>query len=207
MSTVSYFENLTEPSGLVVSLASLKSWLKIDGIDDDTELTFILNAAQDKIAQYLGVTLLQHNIRGNYEGLEISKFEKYPFISFKRFPLDTMIQVAYWNGTTYTALTAGTDYVIKNRNSGYMRVLFKNTSALGSLSIADDIAYPIIIDATIGYETVPYLIQEAIKQYAAFIYDNKGDCMECSCDSDGMASLPSIIRAGISKYKIREVFS
>ena len=53
---------------------------------------------------------------------------------------------------------------------------------------------------------VPSVIKLAIMMYGALLYDNRGDCSECECDGDGTATIPGIIRAAISKYKIRETF-
>lgn len=202
----SFYENLTNPSGLAVDLSDLKDWLRICDADEDPLLTSLLLAAQNKIGSYLNYTMLPHDVRGNFSHLEISKFEKYPHISFKKSPFDTIIQVAYWNGTAFIALVDGTDYVIEERSSGFMRVLFKDTSKLNTLSVADDIAYPIVIDATVGSTTLPEEIKLGILQYAALLFDNRGDCSDCTCDSDGSLSIPALTRTLISPYKIRETF-
>lgn len=209
MKKVSLFENLTEPSGLVVTLDELKEWLRISGTDEDTTLTFILTAAQQKISCYLNITLLRHNVRGNYSCLECSKFERFPFISFKKFPLDAVSKVAVWDGTAYVDLTVTTDYIVEQRSKAFPRVLFKNTADFPTVSIADEVAYPIRIEASVGYEdadAVPELIKLAIKQYAALLYDNRGDCSDCDCDSDGTISLPNDVMVAISCFKLREVF-
>ena len=209
MKKVSFFEQLTTPTGLVVSLSELKSWLKIDGTDEDAELTLVLNASQDKIACYLGQELLPFSARGNYDQLEVSKFERYSFIAFKKFPIRDLTRVAFWNGSTFTDLTVTTDYLLEERDSGFPRVLFKCPANFFTLGVADDIAYPVSIEADVGYvdsDAVPDLIKVAILQYAALLYDNRGDCSNCECDSNGVPTLPMITRAAISKYKIREVF-
>ena len=207
MAQVNYFENLTEPTGLVVTLDEFKAWLKIDGNDLDNELTMILLAAQEKIACYLNQTLLPYSIRGNYTHLESSNFERFCFISFIKFPIRDLTRVAVWDGDTFNDLVEDTDYLLKNRSSGFPRVLFVNPNTQ-NISY-EGVAYPIIIEADIGYidsDAVPMPIKIAILQYASLLFNNRGDCITCECDSDGTASIPSAIRAIIAKYKIRENF-
>ena len=208
MYSVSFFQNITEPTGLVVTLVEFKAWLRIDGSDEDTELTMILNAAQDKIACHLNVSLLPYEVRGNYNCFEITQFEPLPFIPFVKWPLRSVTDVAFWNGTDYTSLTITDDYLIKERNSSFPRILFKETVVNNNFDI--DIAYPWIVQAEIGYvdtDAVPDLIKMAIMMYGALLYNNRGDCEECECDGDGTATIPKNIRAAISKYKIVETYS
>lgn len=206
MAQVNYFENITEPTGFVVTLDQFKEWLRIEGDDLNNELTMILLASQDKIACYLNQTLLPHSIRGHHPSFECSRYENYLFVSFRKFPVRTLTKVSLWDGAEFVDLTVDDDYLLKQRSSGFPRVLFLNNGETISYC---DVAYPIIIEADIGYidaDAVPELIKIAILQYASLLFSNKGDCATCSCDSDGTVTIPSMIRASISKYKIRETF-
>lgn len=206
MKKVSYFENLTEPSGLIVTLDELKAWLKIDGNDEDSELTFILAVAQEKIETYINQALRPYTVAGFFVDLQINQLEPYPYISFKRFPVTSLTNVKVWNGTDYEALAA-TDYELKKRSYGFDRVVFFERPVVsGSL----DISYPIRIEAAIGYadaDAVPAVIKMAIRQYSSYLYDNRGDCADCGCDADGLPSMPALVRAALKAYKLREAYA
>lgn len=206
MKKVSYFENQTEPSGLVVTLDELKAWLKIDGDDEDSELTFILTVAQEKIEKYINQALRPYTVAGFFVDLQINQLEKWPFISFKRFPVRSLTSVKAWDGDSYEDVLAS-DYELKKRSYGFDRVVFKD-----GLSYTNnyDTSYPIRVEAEVGYadaDSVPSVIKMAIRQYAAFLYDNRGDCSECDCDSDGLPSMPKIVRASLKGYKLREAYA
>lgn len=206
MKKVSYFENQTEPSGLVVTLDELKAWLKIDGDDEDTELTFILTVAQQKVSSYINQSLLPYTVAGFFVDLQINQLEKYPFISFKRFPVRSLASVKVWDGDSYEDVDAD-DYELKKRSYGFDRIVFKN----GIPSFCSpDTSYPIRIDAEVGYadaDNVPAGIKAAIRQYASHLYDNRGDCSDCDCDSDGMPSMPKLVRGSLGQFKLREAYA
>lgn len=209
MKKVSFFENQTNNATLVVTLAEFKDHLRISGTDEDAELTLILTASQDKIACYLNQSLVPDTFAGNYAGFEVSQFEIYQFVSFKKFPLTSITSVSFFDGTDFIAQTITTQWVLQERDSGFPRILFKCPANQPSLSIEQDIPYPIQIIAEVGYlsaAAVPDVIKLGIMMYGALLHDNRGDCSECICDADGLATIPPIIRAGIGKYKIRETF-
>lgn len=206
MKKVSHFENLTEPTGLIVTLSELKAWLKIDGDDEDNELTFILTVAQEKIETYINQALRPYTVAGFYVDLQINQLEKYPFISFKRFPVRSLTSVKIWDGTDYEALGAS-EYELKKRSYGFDRVVFKNGLVWPS---EPDTSYPLQIEAAVGYASaavVPATIKMAIRQYAAYLYDNRGDCADCGCDADGLPSMPALVRAALKAYKLREAYA
>lgn len=206
MKKVSYFEELTTPSGLVVTLDELKAWLKIDGNDEDNELTFILTVAQDKVSSYINQQLLPYTARGNYVDLQCNQLEKYPFISFKRFPVRSLTSVELWDGDSYEAMAA-TSYELKPRSYGFDRVVFFDGV---SSAVSLDKSYPIRITADVGYATpsdVPAGIKMAIRQYASHLYDNRGDCSDCECDSDGVPSMPKLVRASLKQFRLREAYA
>ena len=87
MKKVSFFEVITPPVGTVCTIQDLKDWLRIDGNDEDSELTLMIETAEDKVACYINQVLLTQTVRGNFDDFELSQFEKFTFISYKRFPL------------------------------------------------------------------------------------------------------------------------
>lgn len=206
---VSHFEVTSDPSSpFAVTLDELKGHLRIDlaNDDEDTELTLFLMAAEEKIACYLNIVIANQTVRGNFAGFEMSKFERYLFISFKKTPIQTFNTVEVFNGATFDTLATPDDWVEELRDAGFPRILFKNTGNLDLISNVDqDIAYPIRISADVGYATagdVPPIIKNGILMYASFLFETRGDCS----DGDGMPVIPAAIRAAISCHKIQETF-
>jgi len=206
MKKVSFFEVITPPDECVCTLSELKSWLRIDGTDEDTELTLMLEASEDKVACYINQVLVSQTVRGSFDDLELSQLEQFHFISYKKFPLQSVSSVKYYDGSAYVTLDTD-EYILKQRDSGFPRILLKNNTDI--LCGNGDIAYPIQIEAIVGYAdaaSVPKTIKTAILMYAALLYSSRGDCSECVCDSDGVPALPKVVRMALSKYKLQEVF-
>lgn len=206
---VSHFEVTASPSSpFAVTLDELKGHLRIDlaNTDQDTELTLFLMGAEEKIACYLNIVIATQTVRGNFSGLEMSKFERYLFISFKKTPIRSFGDVEVFNGTTFDTLATPADWIEEIRDAGFPRILFKDTGDLNLISNVDlDIAYPIRISADVGYanaDDVPPIIKNGILMYASFLYETRGDCS----DDNGVPVIPASIRAAISCHKIQETF-
>lgn len=206
MNKVAQFEVTSPPANpppFAVTLEELKGHLRIDSSDEDTELTLFLSVSEEKIACYLNQVFAPQTVRGNFTCVECSKYERYPFISFRRYPVRDFVVVEVWNGDSFGALSETVDWLRELRDKGFARILFKNA---GDLNIgATDIAYPIRISADVGYgdaDEVPLAIKNAILMYASYLYETRGDC-----SGGGSMGLPKNIKTLLSCYKIQETFS
>jgi hypothetical protein len=128
--------------------------------------------------------------------LEISPFERYPFAEIQKAPLLSVSEVAQWIDGAYSATS---DYQLKQRD-GYARVLFPNSGIVTNI----DEPYPYRITFEAGYgdaDAVPAAIKLAVKMYAAYLYENRGDC-ECGPEARQASGAKMLV----ARYKIRRVF-
>jgi len=105
-------------------------------------------------------------------------------------------EVAQWIGGAYAATS---DYQLKQRD-GYARVLFPNSGIVTNI----DEPYPYRITFEAGYgdaDAVPAAIKLAVKMYAAYLYENRGDC-ECGPEARQASGAKMLV----ARYKIRRVF-
>ena len=193
-----YYEVTVAPVGLPVTLAEFKEFAKLDADDDsqDALLTTFLEAATYDLELYTNRWFIEREAIGYYTGLEISPFERYPFTEIQHAPLLSVSEVAQWVGGAYTATT---DYQLKERD-GYARLLFPNSG----LATIDDTPYPYRVTFEAGYgdaADVPAAIKLAVKMYAAYLYENRGDC-ECGPEARQASGAKMLV----SRYKIKRVF-
>jgi len=193
-----YYEVSVEPVGLPVTLAKFKEFAKLDADDDsqDDLLQAFLDTATDDLERYTNRWFIEREAIGYYVGLEVSPFERYPFTEIQHAPLLSVSEVAQWLGGAYTPTT---DYHLKERD-GYARLLFPNSG----ISTGYDTPYPYRVTFEAGYgdaDAVPPAIKLAIMMYAAYLYENRGDC-ECG----PAARQASGAKMLVARYAIRRVF-
>jgi uncharacterized phiE125 gp8 family phage protein len=193
-----YYEVTVDPVGLPVTLAEFKEFAKLDADDDsqDALLTTFLDAATYDLELYTNRWFIEREAIGYYVGLEISPFERYPFTEIQHAPLLSVSEVAQWLGGAYTATT---DYQLKQRD-GYARLLFPNSGI--STGIGNPYPYRVTFDAGYGdADAVPSAIKLAIMMYAAYLYENRGDC-ECGPEARQASGAKMLV----ARYAIRRVF-
>ena len=192
---------------LAVTVEEVKQQLNISFNDDDVLIEGYILAAQELIEGYLNILLFPQTIEGQFDALECKRSERYPFVEYKRAPFRDLVAVQYWNGTEYVDMDS-TNYVVKLTNIGFPRLIICDSSSLTS-STSDCIAYPLHMEAEVGYEdadSIPDAIKLGIKQLVGYLYDNRGDCSDCDgCDVG--AILPKSTRMLISRYKITGMFA
>ena len=193
-----YYEVTVAPVGLPVTLAEFKEFAKLDADDDsqDALLTTFLEAATYDLELYTNRWFIEREAICYYTGLEISPFERYPFAEIQKAPLLSVSEVAQWIGGAYAATS---DYQLEQRD-GYARVLFPNSGIVTNI----DEPYPYRITFEAGYgdaDAVPAAIKLAVKMYAAYLYENRGDC-ECGPEARQASGAKMLV----ARYKIRRVF-
>lgn len=191
----------TAPSQDPISLASLKTFLRIDGSSEDTLLTSILRAATKRLEKLTGKKFVDQtwDIYFDYfpgkakdvwwDGTrEGAISELYSPCGIIELPFGTLKSVSGF----YTYDNDGTEYEFASSN-----YVIDNIGSKGKIALKNSTTWPatvlrplngIKITAVFGYgdgyiedpETaseVPEDIQEAIKQLAAVMYEHRGDEM------------------------------
>jgi len=181
-----YYEVKTPPVALPLNFATASAWCRdIDAADADLVETLIA-AATDKLESMTNRVFVTRTITGMFSCFGTSEFERYDFIEVRRSPFASIVTVKV-NGVTLDAA----EYELKKKH-GYHRVLF-----LGSHTL-DAVAYPIEIEFTAGYSTVPGGILVGIQQLVLFWYENRGDV-----STDGSMTIPLVVKTIVNQYRIK----
>ena len=186
----SYFTYLviTPPVELPVSLADVKEHLRLDQTDtsQDDYLTFLIQAAGDFCEEYTSRTLINTGFRTfrNFFAGSI-ELRRSPFVQLDAFE--------YSVDGTFTAVDSAVYYTTQEID--FSKIILKNNSNYPS--DGDEILQLVRIDFTAGYgddsSSIPQKLRLAILNHIAALYENRGDCDNCSC-ADVMATLPKTSR-------------
>lgn len=189
-----YYET-TDPIPTVISIPEAEAFLRLRQSVDTGVLTALLQACTEKCQQFTNRDFGVRNFEGFFSGTEFSRYPDCPggyyseYIQIRRSPLKEVSAVTIFDGTSYQPYTG---YELKQISS-FSRILFKEDYLFAQN------AYPIKVTFSAGYTTVPEPIKNAILQYTAFLYENRGDTLE----SPG---IPAPAKLMLTPYKIINSF-
>lgn len=165
-------------------------WCRDIQVVDKALVEGLISAATAYIENATNRILMERTFKGSFSGYQSSSYENYDFVEIRRSPLISVESITI-NGELLTS----SDYIIKN-NGLFSRILFASPITLDA-----DLAYPIEIDFTAGYENsiigVPDAITSAVKQLVLFWYENRGDV-----STDAKQTIPFVVRPIIKQYRI-----
>jgi uncharacterized phiE125 gp8 family phage protein len=167
------------PNELPVSLAELKTYLKVTWDYEDDLLNMLNQSATNDIEGYSNRILVTRTFLGEYDAIEFSKFEVEGFVEIRRSPLGSITSIEVIQGGSGVAVTG----TVEKDNFSYARVLFDDPLP----SYDDDVARPLQIVFTAGYGAatdVPGEDKLAIMKLVNFHYRNRGDCA-AQCEGPG----------------------
>jgi len=197
------YEITVAASEYPVTLADCKEYMKITSTAEDDLITDLIIAATNSIETYTGQYFVVRTVQGDFDSLFRTGYERYPFLSFRRAPLNTITSVQVLVDSSYV----DEDYQLKKRNHGFTRILFND-----STTSLDDVPFPLRVITTVGYgaaSAVPMEIKIAIMGYVNFMHKNRNDCIDASACSQVMAmsGFPAGVASVINMYRIIEVFA
>jgi uncharacterized phiE125 gp8 family phage protein len=191
------YEVVSGPNNLPVTLEQVKEQLKIDYDTDDDLLTLYIEAATDLFQSYTNRILINTTFKTYFDCFRQS-FE------LARSKLQSLVAFQYLVNGVFTDVDSSIYYV--TNEVLYSRVYIPDPENFPTDK--DDLYQSISIEFVAGYgddsTDVPADIQSALLQVVADLYENRGDCSDCSC-SDVM-SLPSYARMIYNKYRIMTAF-
>ena len=158
-----------------VRVDEVKAWCRITNNLDNALLEGLCLASTLGLQGYCNRIFIEKKFLGYFQNVIHSRYEPYPFIVLKRSPviLDADIySITFTIDSEDITLTKDTQYLVK-RSSGFTRIWFTDT-----IDYDRNVPYPIKVSFKAGYgdETkVPDDIKTAIKAYAAYMYENRGD--------------------------------
>jgi uncharacterized phiE125 gp8 family phage protein len=142
---------------MAVSLSTVKTALKIDYTDDDTELTRLIGVATSWVEYYTGIKLTQATRTMYLREFARTAFADYPYVS------TTSVTYTDGSGATVT-MTSGTDYWV---------------DISGDIKAIEFLKEPFIKEGTLitvtyvaGYSTEPNEVVQAIISLVGLYYNN-----------------------------------
>ncbi len=185
-----FYEIKTPAVNEPITLAEAKSWGRDIATADDSIVTALIEAAREILESAMNRVFVSRTFTGKFSNFCRSSFENFLFVELRRSPLISVVSVKI-NGDL---LTLTTDYIVKEKSS-FSRILFKSSAT--SITFDEDLAYPIEVEFTAGFATVPEDILAAVKQTVLFWYENRGDV-----STDGKQLLPFVVMPIIKKNRI-----
>lgn len=184
----SYYEIITPAAGEPLSVASARSFLRVETTADDALIGTMISAARDIAEKLTGRLFAAQTLRVSFPCFEFegafNRIQKAPLVS-----LDT---VETWDGTAYVAFA---EYFLKPTN-GFPEIHYTSTPTAFT-------NYPFIIRAQFqaGYSTLPPDLTLALLQHVAFFYENRGDVQAV-----GGLKMPKESELVYRKYRILSTY-
>ena len=182
----------TPPVKEPVTLEELKAQLRITKNDENAYLTNLIIAAREEIENYLRKKLITQSITmvldqwpfsvfADWEGTietAIAEVSGQAVISLWFPPLQSVTAITVTLADATTEVWADSNYLVDtSTENDYGRIIVKRDAALIT-NIQQAIA--VSIEYVAGYgddeSDVPFAIRQAIMMYAAYLYQNRGDC-------------------------------
>ncbi len=201
-----FYKFVVPPTGVVVTLASVKDHGNITRSDKDTVIQDNIDAAVDCAERITGRLLRPATIEGFYNDARRSIYERWPYVPIERAPVTSVSAVNLWSSETKTfeALTSE-QFEVKEKEI-HWRVLLDTLNLNLNFGLPIDTLQPYLIrvDFIAGYATpanVPPKIKAAIRQFALWLTANPGDCL----DENGTGLM--VLKSALSAYTVRAVFA
>lgn len=202
---------VSAPTGLAVSLNTVKLFLKIDISDTsrDTELTLLINDAVDMIERYTNRLLSPRTVLGKFDSFTPGDCAMpYDYLWLRRAPInDGAVTLVQLIGVSGPETVLPTDYRLKPFDEQARLYL---TRGIGSPDPFEP--YPLRVTFTAGYvneAAIPPALLQGLLELIAFFDANRGDCGGCGEASGGCNALglPQAIQAKLAMFRILRVFA
>lgn len=188
------YEITVEVDALAVSLANAKAHLRIEDSSEDAFITCLIGTASLFFEAFTKQTLITKTYK-TYRTV-------WDIFQLRRCPLQSIESIKYYDedGVLQT-LDSGDYYIIKDNFFG--RVGFDEDFESPSLR---NRGQQIEIEFKAGFGDddtgIPKDIQQALLEHIAFMYANRGDCIDNACSN---IAIPNSTKLAYMKYKIQEV--
>ena len=186
---------ITGPVGFPVTLEEVKADLKITSTASDSVLEDLIAVATDELEAYTRRYFIEREMLGEYDSINSTKLERYPFAKIERSPLKNIDSVQVSRSNVFVDQT----YQLKDQST-FARILFND-----GISCLDDIPFPLKISFFAGYgdaDAVPVRIKSAIRRLVVYLFQNPGYCDD-GCTAE---NLPGDVRMLIASFRIVDGF-
>jgi len=180
----------TAETAFAITSAEVKSWLRIDGSDDDTVISTLLKASHNWAKRYTGRSLTTQTLKmsidsvydtdiplqeGNYIGIDQDITRR--SILLPQSPVASISSVKYYDDADTESTFASSKYYLDNQGIPARFVLRNGESYPTGLRVAN--ALEITYVAGYGASSdVPDDIKHACLIYTAWLFEHRGDGTE-----------------------------
>ena len=202
---------VSAPSGLAISLDTVKLFLKIDISDTsrDDELTLLIEDATDMVERYTNRYLSPREVLGKFDSYrDCDPAFQFSYVWLRRAPInDGAVSLVQFIASTGTVVIAPADYRLKPFDEqGRLYLL----DGFGSPDQFEP--YPLRVTFIAGYANeaaIPPALKHGLLELIAFFDNNRGDCGGCGDSSGGCNALgiPESIKAKLALFRILRVFA
>ncbi len=202
---------VSAPTGLAVSLDTVKLFLKIDvgDISRDDELTLLISDATDMVERYTNRLLSPRTVLGKFDSFTPGDCAMpYDYLWLRRAPIfDAAVTLVQLIGVSGTETITVTDYRLKPFDEQGRLYLIRGMGAPDQYE-----PYPMRVTFTAGYPNeaaIPPALKQGLLELIAFFDANRGDCGGCGETSGGCNALglPQSIQAKLALFRILRVFA
>ncbi len=160
---------LKGPAREPVSLADMKDWLKIDGIDEDGLIAALIISARLSVETISAKALITQSWR-----LVLDEWPDRPFIDVPLAPVSSLAAARVYNADGSTTALNGAEFLVGASASQKPRLVLLKRQPAPMRPMAG-----IEIDLVAGYgddgAAVPEPLKLALKMLVAFWFENRGD--------------------------------
>lgn len=204
---------VSAPSGLPISLDTVKLFLKIDisDISRDAELTLLIADATGMVERYTNRLLSPRTVLGKFDSFSPGDCAMpYDYLWLRRAPIfDNAVTLTQLISSTGTVTISPADYRLKPFDEQGRLYLIRGISNLTPDQFEP---YPLRVTFTAGYPdeaAIPPALKQGLLELIAFFDANRGDCGGCGDVSGGCNALglPQSIQAKLALFRILRVFA
>ena len=160
---------LTGPAQEPVTLADMKSWLRVDGLDEDGLILALIISARLSLETVTGKAFISQSWR-----MVLDAWPDGPFIDVPLAPLQSIFAGRVYNADGSTVALATSDFLVEVsvKQRPRLALLKRQPPTLRAMS-------GIEIDLVAGYgsdgSSVPEPLKLALKMLVSFWFENRGD--------------------------------
>ncbi len=202
---------VSAPTGLAVSLDTVKLFLKIDvgDISRDDELTLLIVDATDMVERYTNRLLSPRTVLGKFDSFTPGDCAMpYDYLWLRRAPIfDAAVTLVQLIGVSGAETILAADYRLKPFDEQARLYLIRGIGTPDPFE-----PYPMRVTFTAGYPdeaSIPPALLQGLLELIAFFDANRGDCGGCGETSGGCNALglPQSIQAKLALFRILRVFA
>lgn len=198
-------ETVTASTQVCVTRAELKTWLRLneDSTEEDTALDAVALAAQAHLEDVTGRSFFKQTFRVTYDQAEVPTGTTYA-LPLPKSPLvdSTLFSVTSYDDDNTASVWSTSEYRIDDVSEPGRLV------ADESYTWPDDLRQHecLLVTFQAGYSTatsgIPDRLALAVKTYAAYLYEHRGDEAPIALDPSGV---PQAVAVLIGDYRLPEV--